>query len=266
MNQNIIYQLRAPFSFEEIETKIQVTSENKQMGMVVFYLNGRAVQKRLDAVLGPFGWSNTYIPCQNNAQICSISLYNQERNEWVVKSDGADNSAVEPIKGGLTDAFKRAAVLWGIGRYLYEIGGVWVEIEPKGKSHAIKASQQNKLKTAYEAAVKRIFETVAQQFTTPTGSQNESGQQSSALNNSNEKQTHNKDNIPEYDYTVHSMKPSGNSHLLELYSLGGEIISAYIRAGEHGINVGANLKGVKLEQKTGVQGLYNILSEYSIAA
>ena len=37
-----------------------------------------------------------------------------------------------PIKGGLSAAFKRAAVKWGIGRYLYEITPVWVNVYMRG--------------------------------------------------------------------------------------------------------------------------------------
>ena len=159
MNQDIMKSLGEPFSFEEIEAKIQVTSKDKSTGLAVFYLDSRAIQKRLDEVVGPLNWSNDYSPWQDKAQICGISIYNEERKEWVTKHDGADNSAIEAIKGGLTDAFKRAAVLWGIGRYLYQIDGVWVEIEQRGNSSVIKENQKSKLKVAYETAVKKIFVT-----------------------------------------------------------------------------------------------------------
>ena len=49
--------------------------------------------------------------------MCAISI--RINNEWVTKWDGAQETAVEPIKGGFSDAMKRAAVQWGIGRYLY---------------------------------------------------------------------------------------------------------------------------------------------------
>ena len=41
------------------------------------------------------------------------------------KRDGAENTNIEAIKGGYSGAFKRAAVKWGIGRYLYGLGTEW---------------------------------------------------------------------------------------------------------------------------------------------
>jgi hypothetical protein len=49
-------------------------------------------------------------------------------NEWIGKSDGAGDSAIEGAKGGISDALKRAGVRWGIGRYLYYLPTKWVEM------------------------------------------------------------------------------------------------------------------------------------------
>ena len=158
MNQEkIIEQLRSPFSAKDVEWKIQVTTQDKARGMAVAYLDARAIQKRLDETLGAFNWKNVYSLWHDKAQICGISIFNEARNEWVTKFDGAENSEIEPIKGGLSDSFKRAASVWGIGRYLYDLDSVWVEIEPKGKSFAIKQNQYSKIDAEYNAAVKRMF-------------------------------------------------------------------------------------------------------------
>lgn len=125
--QEIIKRLREPFGFKDVEWKIQVTTQDKSKGMAVAYLDARAIQNRLDEVVGAFNWRNTFVPWQNNSQICGISLYDDERNDWVVKYDGAENTDIEPIKGGLSDSFKRAACIWGIGRYLYELTGLWYQ-------------------------------------------------------------------------------------------------------------------------------------------
>lgn len=61
--------------------------------------------------------------------------------EWVTKWDGAENTAVEAVKGGLSGAMKRAAVQWGIGRYLYKLDTNFVHLvdqkpaDMKGWSH-----------------------------------------------------------------------------------------------------------------------------------
>jgi len=255
MDINVIKNLGAPFPFESVEAKIQVASkDNSGKGMAVFYLDSRAIQNRLDEVLGYFNWKNQYLTWQNNAQLCGIAIYNAERNEWVAKFDGAECSKVEPVKGGLSDSFKRAACMWGIGRYLYEIDGVWVDVEQRGQSTYIKNDQQGKLRVAYDAAVKRIFGTIASQqasgsntagagssanrnqsanvlqdqqppTTLPPQNQNNTqppstpknanaGQQPPAQQASDNEQRSKGNTLSVRDFKVHSMKPAGQKSKL----------------------------------------------------
>jgi hypothetical protein len=65
----------------------------------------------------------------------------------VVKSNGAGDTDVEGPKGALSDAFKRAAVLWGIGRYLYSLESPWVALEARGRSYVIAKSELPRLKS-----------------------------------------------------------------------------------------------------------------------
>ena len=59
--------------------------------------------------------------------ICKLSIRFYFKTEevskwnvsWVTKTDGADDTTIEGAKGGISDALKRAAVQFGIGRYLY---------------------------------------------------------------------------------------------------------------------------------------------------
>src|SRR3546814_14134583 len=54
------------------------------------------------------------------------------------RSDGAGDTAVEVEKGAISDAFKRCAVKWGVGRYRYDIDAVWAECvtyESNGRKH-----------------------------------------------------------------------------------------------------------------------------------
>lgn len=167
--EEIIKRLREPFGGREIEWKIQVTSQDKQRGMAVAYMDARAVQKRLDETVGPFNWKNVYSLWHDNSQICGISIFYDERKEWVTKFDGAENSDFEPIKGGLSDSFKRAASVWGIGRYLYEMEGVWVEIEARGKSFVIRQNEYGRLEREYNAMLNRIFGARQAQQGNPSG-------------------------------------------------------------------------------------------------
>ena len=123
--------LAYPFTADEIEWRVLLTTKDKSKGQVAAYIDSRAIQKRLDDVLGRENWKNHFITMPGNsnsttAHICEISIYYPDRQEWITKSDGAGSTDIEPIKGGLSNAFKRAASIWNIGRYLYELPGIWV--------------------------------------------------------------------------------------------------------------------------------------------
>lgn len=149
-------KLAEPFPAEDIEWFIGVTTKDKSKGMAIPFITNRAVQERLDSVCGPDGWSNEYrtlgerdIYDSNNqfsgkktSQMCGISIWSETLKEWITKWDGAEESDIEAIKGSLSSAMKRAAVQWGIGRYLYYLESPWVEIEPQGRSYRIKPNQQ----------------------------------------------------------------------------------------------------------------------------
>ncbi len=72
--------------------------------------------------------------------------------EWVWKADGAGQSDIEAEKGALSDAFKRAAVRWGIGRYLYHLPSPWVEIEKRGRTSVIAKHEYARLEKILQQA------------------------------------------------------------------------------------------------------------------
>ena len=259
-NEEIIKRLREPFGSKEIEWKIQATAQDKSRGMAVAYMDARAVQKRLDDVVGPFNWKNVYSLWHDNSQICGISIFNADRNEWVTKFDGAENSDFEPIKGGLSDSFKRAATLWGIGRYLYEMEGVWVGIEAKGKSFAIKQEEYGRLEKEYNALVSRIFS----QTTSQQGTPEKQAPDAPAVWNADTLQP---SEPPAYDYKVHAIRPSGkSSQMVELVDKSGGMVKAYIRTADQSIRTGTFLSNVRIEKKNGAYGDYNVINGYQIAA
>ena len=134
-------ELARPFAPEDLEWRIQVTSKDKTSGLAIPYVTNRAIQDRLDEVVGPENWYNDYKPWHGNgkkdAQICGISIYFEDKG-FITKWDGAEDSDIEPIKGGLSDSMKRSAVQWGIGRVLYKMTKpVWVKIEQKGNSNKV---------------------------------------------------------------------------------------------------------------------------------
>jgi hypothetical protein len=136
-------QLRAPFPPDRISWRVGATNKDKTKGMALAYIDSRDVQDRLDQVCGPAGWQCRY-PHANTKTVCEIGI--KVGDEWIWKADGAGDSDVEAEKGALSDAFKRAAVKWGIGRYLYDVQSPWIEIEAYGKSYKIKDSEYAKLR------------------------------------------------------------------------------------------------------------------------
>lgn len=152
-------RLSLPFAPEDLEWRIQLTTKDKTKGLAVPYVTARAIQDRLDDVVGPENWHNEYKPWHGDgkkeAQICGISIYFEGRG-FITKWDGAEDTDIEPVKGGLSDSMKRAAVQWGIGRVLYKMDAVWVNIEQKGSSYMIVDSERPKLTNAYLTMLKRL--------------------------------------------------------------------------------------------------------------
>ena len=136
-------KLSAPFDADQVSWRVGSTNGEKTKGLALAYLDARDVMERLDLVCGPAGWQSRY-PHANGKTVCEIGI--KCGDEWIWKADGAGDTDVEAEKGALSDAFKRAAVRWGIGRYLYGLGNTWVELEPAGRSYKIKADQYTKLR------------------------------------------------------------------------------------------------------------------------
>lgn len=112
-------------NFEELRKelpykwRVQSFSKYKPEATCVAYVDSRDVQKRLDDVVGPGNWQDEYYEVKNNL-FCRIGI--RVNGEWSWKGDCGTESNVDKEKGEASDAFKRAAVKWGIGRFLYDLG------------------------------------------------------------------------------------------------------------------------------------------------
>lgn len=130
MDKNLVMrELQKPFKEEEIEWRVGATNKDKTMGLALPYVTNKAIQNRLDEVFGVFGWKNEFKEWKGNSQLCGISIWDEDKNEWLTKYDGADDTTMESTKGGLSDSMKRAAVQFGIGRYLYKLDPIWVPLK-----------------------------------------------------------------------------------------------------------------------------------------
>lgn len=133
--KELLQKLKDPFPADYIKWRVGATTKDKTKGIALAYIDSRAVQDRLDDIIGAENWQDEYQFGKTGEIICKIGI--KIENEWVWKSDGAGQTDFEAEKGGLSDAFKRAAVKWGIGRYLYGLDANWVPIKQQGKSYVI---------------------------------------------------------------------------------------------------------------------------------
>lgn len=112
--------LAAPFSEDEIEFLPRAQSGGKALGLA--YIDARAVMNRLDAVVGPAGWSFDFEPVTPDGKMVKGRL----TVLGVTKCDAGEASTEDEIlKSAVSDALKRCAVHFGIGRYLYYLPRVW---------------------------------------------------------------------------------------------------------------------------------------------
>jgi hypothetical protein len=131
-----LYGLDEPFPEEDIEWRIaELFIWNDKPGAVILpYVTSRAVHERLDQVVGKANWMAEYKAGPLGGILCKLSL--RINGEWVSRTDGAENTSIEPVKGGLSDALKRAAVQWGIGRHLYRLPKAYAVVSGTGTHKA----------------------------------------------------------------------------------------------------------------------------------
>lgn len=133
----IMAELQAPFYWADLEWRVGSTNSGKTEGYALTYITNRAVQDRLDAVMGMGFWRNERFEAfRTTGVLAGLSLL--INGEWITKWDGADQTDIESTKGGFSDSMKRCAYHWGIGRYLYNLPQFWVALEQRGRSAIIK--------------------------------------------------------------------------------------------------------------------------------
>ena len=125
--------LAAPFPTSVVGWKAQVVKGER--ALCVPYIDARDVMDRLDAVVGPTNWQDTYTFHPDGTVLCRLAL--RLDGEWIAKEDlGGESEQPDPgdkAKAAVSDALKRAAVKWSIGRYLYRLDPVWCDYDPRTK-------------------------------------------------------------------------------------------------------------------------------------
>jgi len=124
--------LSRPFDPREVEVKVQAVNKDRTRAQVVAYVDARTVLDRLDEVVGPTGWSDTYEVLTNGTDADGRRLVEVKCSLTVLGVSKEDVGEGDSLKAAFSDALKRAAVKFGIGRYLYRLPKVWADLDERG--------------------------------------------------------------------------------------------------------------------------------------
>lgn len=121
------------FPMNAIHWKPQSVKGNRCLAIP--YLTAHNVMDRLDKTVGVGCWRDSYTFLPNGSVVCRLEVF--DGTNWIGKEDvGSQSDQPEEgdrVKAAVSDALKRAAVKFGIGRYLHEFPKVWVDYDPAKK-------------------------------------------------------------------------------------------------------------------------------------
>lgn len=98
--------------------RVQSFSKFDTSASCVAYIDARDVMNLLDEVCGAENWQSDFKDIGGQT-FAGIGIKIGEN--WVWKWDTGSESNIEKEKGQASDSLKRAAVQWGIGRFLYDL-------------------------------------------------------------------------------------------------------------------------------------------------
>lgn len=111
-------------SANDIECRIG-TCNDKGVSLLL-YKDARVDMRMLDEVVGWNNWQREHKELKGNIY-CGVSIYDDDKQQWITKWDCGKESNTEAEKGEASDSFKRACVnATGVGRELYTSPFIWV--------------------------------------------------------------------------------------------------------------------------------------------
>lgn len=279
-----------PFPASDVSWRMQYVDKSKCEGFAVPYLDARAISERLDEVVGPYNWKDAYETwhCYTeevktrdneketklvNSQLCTIYIYDDERNEWIGKTDGAENTDFEAVKGGLSDSFKRAAVKWNIGRYLYSFEPVWVKAKVRGRAYVVADEEQSRLEKVYNETVIKLFGQGASGRTQGNNSSENAGQSKVEQNGENPPVQQNaaqNGDVPKPDiYEIKSVRCEGEGQTVKttlVLGKNGNNSTMFYYGSDQNLKAGAKITNLRGKRKDTAYGPFLILEQYDMAA
>lgn len=115
----------------EIDCRIQSIGQNKTGAVgttVLLYKDARVDMNILDETVGAMNWQREHSVVNGNLY-CTISIWDEVKEQWISKSDVGTESNTEKEKGQASDSFKRAGFNWGVGRELYSAPFVYIQLD-----------------------------------------------------------------------------------------------------------------------------------------
>lgn len=117
-------ELSKPLTIDQIDFRIQSINKGGY-ATILAYKDARVDMQRLDEVCTPLNWKREHL---NNNANCIVSIWCDEKKEWVSKEDTGTESMTEKQKGLASDSFKRACFNWGVGRELYDYPVIQIKL------------------------------------------------------------------------------------------------------------------------------------------
>jgi hypothetical protein len=142
--RRLVAALEEPFDPQEIKWRVTNTTKDRTRGQVMAYADPRAYTDRLNAIFTVRGWTRKYaVEMINNVErkthhesesqmvgkvvvTCEVSIYGLGTHSGIGE-EWADNENAGTAAEA--QAFKRACACFGLGRYLYNLEGGWVDLD-----------------------------------------------------------------------------------------------------------------------------------------
>lgn len=147
LTKEILQDLTKPFPANKISIKVQTKPNEKGNALCVAYIDARDVMDRLDEVVAG-EWSDVYTKAPSGGLECALTVCGVTRRDV-----GDDQSENETEKAGYSDAFKRAAVKFGIGRFLYSLPKMYAQVKTIGKNSYLADGEEARLQGIINAAL-----------------------------------------------------------------------------------------------------------------
>ena len=168
---------------EEIDCRVGAIME--QGISLLLYKDARVDQTILDEVFGIYGWQRRHNMIGNELY-CILSIWDDEKQQWVEKEDVGIESDYQKAKGAASDSFKRACFNVGIGRELYSAPFIYVPL------NKVRMDDKNGKKTVKDSFSVKSIETSADKIITALEITNQRGEivYTYRLNRKQEKPVH----------------------------------------------------------------------------